>query len=450
MKDKRQLFTIAILTGLLLVGTAPMVSAEDEMEMSIEERIKKLERITDEFIRHEVAEHEMEDQQKLKRKTQAGGLRYGGSGGLIYARPGYSNPRAVIGGYMDLEYANLKGPTNARRNSNASFDQSRFVPFIYSDITDRTRMAAELEVEHGIGELELEFAVIDHSFAEWFNFRAGVILLPVGKFNLIHDAPINDLTQRPEVDLRVIPGVLREPGVGFFGTFFPSRLSKLDYEIYVTQGMNGFSKNGTPRITNAGGLAGARWQTTDIGLNLDNNSGQAIVGRLAYSPILGVELGVSGYRAKIDPDSERSLTIGALDWTFMRGPWEFLGEAAYTNIEDNDKDLDGRFVGNPERMFGWYGQLNYHFMPTFLQRLAPKYFTDDSIFTGVLRVDDVNTNLDNPGSEGDVFRITPGLNFRPTEDTVFKFEYQFNFEPNRISSREIGNNGVIFSVATYF
>ncbi len=134
----------------------------------------------------------------------------------------------------------------------------------------------------------------------------------------------------------------------------------------------------------------------------------------------------------------------------MRGSWEFLGEAAYTNIEDNDKDLDGRFVGNPERMFGWYGQLNYHFMPKFVQRLAPSYFTDDTIFTGVLRVDDVNTNLDNPGGEGDTFRITPGLNFRPTEDTVFKFEYQFNFEPNRIDSRTIGNNGVLLSLATYF
>ncbi len=440
-------FVIGIMAGLLLFGFVPIVSAEEKNELTLEERIEKIERIAEEFVEHEAAEERLKE---LRERELAAGRSKSGSGGLVYARPGYSNPRAVLGGYMSTEFEALAGPTNVRRNANNSFDVPRFVALLYSDITDRTRVAVEFEVEHGIGEAELEFAVIDHSFAEWINFRAGVVLLPVGKFNLVHDDPLNDLTQRPEVTIRVIPGVLREPGAGFFGTFYPTKLSKIDYELYVTQGMNGFSLDGTPRITNASGLAGARWQTTDIGANLDNNMGQAFVGRLAYSPFLGVDLGVSGYHSKIDPDSERSLNIGAVDWGFQRGPWEFLGEAAMSWMEDNDKDLDGRFVGNPERMFGWYGQLNYHFMPEFVKTLAPKYFTNNSIFTGVFRIDDVNTNLDVVGHEGDTFRLTPGLNFRPTEDTVLKFEYQFNFEPHRIGSRRVDNNGVILSLATYF
>ena len=429
------------------MGTAPRVGAENTTGLSMEERMQKFERIAEEFVEHEEAEEKLKE---MRENELAAGLSKSGSGGLVYARPGYSNPRAVIGGYISTEFEALAGPTNVRRNEKNSFDVPRFVMFLYSDITERTRVAVEFEVEHGIGDAELEFAVIDHSFAEWINFRAGVILLPVGKFNLIHDDPLNDLTQRPEVTIRVIPGVLREPGAGFFGTVYPSKRSKIDYEFYVTQGMNGFSIDGTPRITNASGLAAARWQTTDMPSNLDNNMGQAYVGRIAYSPLLGVDLGVSGYHSKIDPDSNRSVNIGAIDWTFQRGAWEFLGEAAMSWAEDNDKNLDGRFTGNPERMFGWYGQLNYHFMPTFVQNLAPSYFTDNSIFTGVFRIDDVNTNLDSPGSEGDTFRLTPGLNFRATEDTVLKFEYQFNFEPNRISSREINNNGVILSLATYF
>lgn len=435
------------MAGFVLLGFAPMVGAEGENEMSIEERIKTLERLSEEFIAHEAEEEKLKE---LRERELAAGQLQSGSGGLVYARPGYSNPRAVVGGYIATEFEALEGPTNVRRNPNNSFDVPRFVALLYSDITDRTRVAVEFEVEHGIGDAELEFAVIDHSFAEWINFRAGVVLLPVGKFNLVHDDPLNDLTQRPEVTIRVIPGVLREPGAGFFGTVYPSKLSKIDYEFYVTQGMNGFTSDGTPRITNASGLASARWQTTDIASNLDNNMGQAFVGRVAYSPMLGVDLGVSGYHSKIDPDSERSLNIGAIDWTYQRGPWEFLGEAAMSWMEDNDKDLDGRFTGNPERMFGWYGQLNYHFMPSFVRNLAPSYFTHDSIFTGVFRIDDVNTNLDSPGSEGDTFRLTPGLNFRPTEDTVLKFEYQFNFEPNRMTSREIDNHGILLSLATYF
>ena len=30
------------------------------------------------------------------------------------------------------------------------FDQQRFVPFIYADITDHVKFASELEIEHGI------------------------------------------------------------------------------------------------------------------------------------------------------------------------------------------------------------------------------------------------------------------------------------------------------------
>ena len=66
---------------------------------------------------------------------------------------------------MATEFEALEGPTNVRRNPNNSFDVPRFVALLYSDITDRTRVAVEFEVEHGIGDAELEFAVIDHSFA---------------------------------------------------------------------------------------------------------------------------------------------------------------------------------------------------------------------------------------------------------------------------------------------
>ena len=50
VKYKCQSFTIAIMAGFVLLGFAPMVGAEDENEMSIEERIKKLERISEGFI----------------------------------------------------------------------------------------------------------------------------------------------------------------------------------------------------------------------------------------------------------------------------------------------------------------------------------------------------------------------------------------------------------------
>jgi hypothetical protein len=45
-------------------------------------------------------------------------------------------------------------------------------------------------------------------------------------------------------------------------------------------------------------------------------------------------------------------------------------------------------------------------------------------------------------------RVNPGLNFRPTEETVFKIDYQLNFEER--SRTRVRNDALLFSVATYF
>ncbi len=96
-------------------------------------------------------------------------------------------------------------------------------------------------------------------------------------------------------------------------------------------------------------------------------------------------------------------------------------------------------------------------MPQFLQDLAPTVFKDDSTFTAVLRLGglDINQPLPSGGvpSLGAIkkTRLTPGVNFRYTEDTVFKAEYQVNWEVGRRgTTHEVSNNVLHFSVATYF
>ena len=54
-----------------------------------------------------------------------------------------------------------------RDSGNQGFDQTRFIPFIYSDVSDRVKLAAEIELEHGgvgggrDGEVIIEFATVD-------------------------------------------------------------------------------------------------------------------------------------------------------------------------------------------------------------------------------------------------------------------------------------------------
>ncbi|HEX3203775.1 MAG TPA: hypothetical protein VHQ67_03415, partial [Nitrospiraceae bacterium] len=131
-----------------------------------------------------------------------------GSGRLVYAKPFVNAPKAIVGGYMDIQYRAQRKASleNGYGGITSNFDQQRFVPFIYADITEHVKFAAEIEIEHGIREeggpdreveFGLEFAHIDYLIKEPFNLRAGILLVPIGKFNLLHDSPLNDLTDRP-------------------------------------------------------------------------------------------------------------------------------------------------------------------------------------------------------------------------------------------------------------
>ena len=381
-----------------------------------------------------------------------------GSGKLIYARPFVASPKAILGGYMDIEYINRDND-----GVNSNFDQHRLVPFIYGDVSNSVKFAAEIEIEHG-EELKVEFAVIDYLMTEPANLRAGILLLPVGKFNLLHDSPLRDLTERPLVNRRIIPTTLHQPGVGFYGTFYPTALSQLNYEIYLTTGFtNAFGGKNNPiqgnnpsNINVNNGLRSARSNDTSF----DNNEGKAWVGRIAFSPLLGVEVGTSGFIGTYDAVSDRNLGLFAVDWTLQRGPWELIGESAWSWIEDNNLNADGTPIAadddiNATSMQGYYIQANYHFLPQWMTDLFPNHFRQEvSTFTFSTRWNQIFLNgglQDNEQTaKGDKQRLEVGLNFRPTEDTVFKAN--FEYQPRAVSSTgdRVQTLGGIASIATYF
>ena len=119
-------------------------------------------------------------------------------------------------------------------------------------------------------------------------------------------------------------------------------------------------------------------------------------------------------------------------------------------------------------MQGYYIQGNYHFMPEFLKKWAPSHFSDASTFTAVVRWEQVDTDTDDRtktasntlGNRRELERLTLGLNFRPIEDTVFKFDWQFNTQKNAKglvnggdfagATNPINGNGFLVQMATYF
>ncbi|HAL55358.1 MAG TPA: hypothetical protein DCP63_02480 [Bacteroidetes bacterium] len=341
--------------------------------------------------------------------------------------------RIAIGGYMEAvwKYERSAGITEA-----VSFEARRFNIFTHSVVSDRIRVASELEFEHGTEEVKLEFAFLDFEIHPAMNFRGGILLSPIGRFNLAHDSPLNDLTERPLVSTRIIPTALSEAGMGFYGAFFPSAASRVVYEIYAVNGLH----DGVITLGEGTRIPGGRGEFEE-----DNNQLPSVVGRVAYSPMVELEIGASLHagpynRYKVDQftvDEKRNVTITAIDWEFRGNEFDFLGEAAHATIEI-PPSLRGLFA---ERQQGIYGQVNYHFGRGLVSLLPHSIFTVVGRFEFV----DFDTKISGDAEQ----RASVGLNFRPIEDTVFKLDYHHDWHWSRVNVRT-RSVGINMSVASYF
>lgn len=362
----------------------------------------------------------------------------------IYSKPFLwrGGRNVTVGGYIDLEFKDSEEKVS-------SFDQYRFVPFIYADVTDRVKVASELEFEHTGAEFGTEFAFADILFTTWLNFRAGAILLPLGKFNLVHDSPINELTSRPLVSTNLLGTVLRDPGVGFWGRLLDDTML-LDYEIYVTNGFEGLDKTGTRKIDTSTGLKNATPKKGFGDAFRDFNQSKATTARLMFMPHIGIELGASAHLDKYDFHNENALNIYALDWDFQIGAISNMvglgddvssvmhrltlkGEYGYVDIERNSF---AKSKGVPNDFHAWYMELDVAITPGFLDKLSP-----EAQFTFVIRYE--SQNLAGFGTT----IWTPGVNLHVSKYTKIKLEYQVIGES--MKNPEADNDTWLLSVATY-
>ncbi|MHC4898162.1 MAG: hypothetical protein ACYTGW_13755 [Planctomycetota bacterium] len=348
-----------------------------------------------------------------------------------------------LGGYFDLEYHD--------RDTGDTFRQHRLILLMEAEIDERTRFATEIELEDG-NEVEVEFATLDYKLSEELGFRAGIILDPLGRLNLYHDSPYQELTDRPLMHRTVIPTTLREPGAGIFGTFRSSEEHdfRVNYEAYGTIGFKGLDAAGTSFFDTSNGLRnGAPYKDAGgAGENKDNNDNVALVGRLSVENSFRCcnqpsvyEFGASFHTGDYDENEDNRLTIYAVDGRVVIGNLELLGEYAYADIE---RDSFARTSGVPNDMRGWYVQADYKLFPDVLTQWEDKgYLGEGSHMTLVFRYGETNLG----GFERT--RTTVGFNFRPNRSmTVLKLEYQWNEEPG--STPNVDDSGFVASVASYF
>jgi hypothetical protein len=340
--------------------------------------------------------------------------------------------RTSIGGYTETHF---RWERELGLTEELTFDMKRFNLFVYTPVSSRLRVAAEIEFEEKGEEIVVEAALIDFEFHPTVTLRAGILLAPLGRFNIAHDSPANDLTDRPLMNTELIGTALSEVGMGFYGAIFPSNASRVTYEIYAVNGFHdGVALNDAD---------GTRIPAGKDNIE-DNNNRPSVTGRLALSPGSAGELGLSVHTGpyntwEIDGltvDDQRDLTLFVLDGDVNWRRFQLLGEYATASI-----DVPAASSLLAESQNGFYLQGNSRFGHGWLSTLP------DAEFTAVARWGQVDFDTDVDGDSQN--RLTLGLNLRPVEDAVFKLDYQRNWTRDRFNN-ESKSAALLFSVATYF
>ncbi len=326
-----------------------------------------------------------------------------------------------IGGYGEMLFEDFDSSRDNGSPSGATdqFDFLRGVFYVGYKFTDKWVFNSEIEFEHAAtdreGSASVEFATIDYLWKDKANFRAGLLLVPMGFVNELHEPPLFLGAKRPGVEQRIIPSTWRENGFGVFGDIGP-----FTYRTYIINGLAGerFSSNGI----RGGRQKGSEALAEDL----------AWTGRLDYTGKPGLLVGVSGYvggsgQGLTDSvgrviEAQTTLFEAHLEWKFRGLEVRALG--AWGEIDDVAR-LNGALglTGSAsigEEFEGQYLQIGYDVLAhrQGKQALIPyvrleTYDTQAAVPNGFSR---------NPARNIDL--LTLGFAYKPIDQISFKVDFQ--------------------------
>jgi len=331
--------------------------------------------------------------------------------------------KTTVGGYGEIEF-NKYNNTNEFNNQ---MDLNRFVILVGHSFTDQLRFFSEIEWEHAVassvdkGETEIEQAFIYDQIKDAFNFKVGLILIPLGILNETHEPPTYYGVERNFVETLIIPSTWREGGIGIYGELGEG----IQYDIGITSGFDvGKIANPNPTLSDAHqelSLAIANDLSVYSALNYLRTPGLRIGGGLftgntgqngASNPLLR---GVNARLALWDVHGQYSLGQMDIQAVFTRGTWADSGRVSSALTASTGDSVQ---IILPSVFFGWYGQAAYHVwksgdtdVATFIR--YEHYNTQEEVDAGF---------VSNPADNETV--ITAGINFKIHPQVVFKMDYQ--------------------------
>ncbi len=320
-----------------------------------------------------------------------------------------------IGGYGEFLFRSPTYQTDV-------MDALRAVIYFGFKFNDEWLVNTEIEVEHATtstssgttssgGSVSLEFGSVEWTRGPELNARAGLLLVPMGLINELHEPTTFLPALRPETEQRIIPTTWREVGVGVFG-----EVEGFSYRAYLVNGLDGENFS-------AAGLRGGRQKGNRAAA--DDLAG---VARVDWVGTPGLTVGGSVYYGRSGQDGRSGPTaIPGLDTliveghaTYQAGPLHVRGLVAMAKVDGAGQFNTATGAGLAERMHGHYIEVGFdvlaQFAPQCNQSLTP-YF----------RYEHIDTQAKMPAgfvkdSRRDQKLYTLGGNWKPIEQVVVKVE----------------------------
>ena len=339
-----------------------------------------------------------------------------------------------IGGYGEAFYQDMVSDQGGMNPDGtlkypSKADLERIVLYVGYKFSDRILFNSEIEFEHGTtgegdeekGEVSVEFASLDFFIDPLANVRAGLMLMPMGMVNRIHEPLFFFGNHRPVVEQVIIPSTWREMGVGAFGSITP----ELSYTAYVVNGLNaeGFSSGGIREGRGSGSQA------------LADNFGY--VAQMNYDPdaLPGVNIGTSAYVGNSGQDQSYAgqkvnvftqLYESHLQWKYRGLEFRALGSLGFINdsatLSANNAALDNGQGDVGSENYGWYSELGYDVLPLIFndttQYLAP-FFRYEKLNTMAEVAEGITAD---PLTDQRIFQV--GLQYKPMSQVVIKADYR--------------------------
>lgn len=356
--------------------------------------------------------------------------------------------RLTIGGYGEVHY---NQPLSTSTRELGTLDVHRVVLLFGYKFNARTQFVTEIEFEH-VSEVYVEQAFVQYKINKSINFRAGLLLIPMGIINEYHEPTTFNGVERPSVDKYIAPTTWREVGLGLSGNIFPARIK---YQLYMVNGFNGY--DGAANLNGKNGLRKGRQKGAESFVSAPNFTGKA-----EYYGIRGLNIGVSGYfgntqstmyhglEVKDDKSLSRadSSVVGVsmvgidarYSWKGIQARGQYYLISLSNTLQYNIfTATDGENNDLGKTMAGYYVEAGYNVF-----RLVNKWKTALIPF---IRYESYNTQQSveegiviSPSNENTI--ITTGLTWRMAPGAVLKADLQFLKSAGDEKVAQVFNAGV--------